>query len=210
MPSTSRAPRRGRRPGAPDTRATILDAARTAFAQKGFAGTTIRAVATAAGVDAALVHHYFGTKDDLFLAAMELPVDPRGVIGPALVGGVDGAGERLLRAFLSMWDDPEISPSLVGIVRSALQPGGERLLAQGLVPVVLLPVGQALGLDRPELRMPLVISQAVGLIVTRYLIRLEPIASMSGETVVATYGPVIQHYLAGELAEFGAPPRKAR
>jgi AcrR family transcriptional regulator len=210
VPSTSRAPRRGRRPGAPDTRATILDAARTAFAEKGFAGTTIRAVATAAGVDAALVHHYFGTKDDLFLAAMELPVDPRQVIGPALAGGVDGAGERLLRAFLSMWDDPEISPSLVGIVRSALQPGGERLLSQGFVPVVLLPVGQALGLDRPELRMPLVMSQAAGLILTRYLIRLEPIASMSAETLVATYAPVIQHYLTGDLAEFGAPPREAR
>jgi AcrR family transcriptional regulator len=155
-------------------------------------------------VDAALVHHYFGTKDDLFLAAMELPVDPRQVIAPALMGGVDGAGERLLRAFLSMWDVPAVSPSLVGIVRSALQPGGERLLTQGLVPVVLLPVGQALGLDRPELRMPLVISQAAGLIVTRYLIRLEPIASMPGETLVATYSPVIQHYLTGDLADAGA------
>jgi AcrR family transcriptional regulator len=107
-----------------------------------------------AGVDAALVHHYFGTKDDLFLAAMELPFDPRHVIGPALAGGPDGAGERLLRAFLSLWDDPEIAPVLVGIVRSALQPGGERLLTQGFVPVVLLPVGEALGIDRPDLRMP--------------------------------------------------------
>src|ERR687890_2439282 len=107
MPSTSRAPRRGRRPGAPDTRATILDAARTAFAQKGFAGTTIRAVATAAGVDAALVHHYFGTKDDLFLAALELPVDPRVALAPAIAAGPDGAGERMLRVFLSVWDDPE-------------------------------------------------------------------------------------------------------
>jgi AcrR family transcriptional regulator len=158
-------------------------------------------VATEAGVDAALVHHYFGTKDDLFLAAMELPVDPRQVIGPALMGGSEGAGERLLRAFLSMWDDPAVSPSLVGIVRSALQPGGERLLTQGFVPVVLLPVGQVLALDRPELRMPLVISQAAGLIVTRYLIRLEPIASMPEETLVATYSPVIQHYLTGDLAD---------
>src|SRR5919112_2938334 len=103
MPSTSRAPRRGRRPGAPDTRATILDAARTAFAQKGFAGTTIRAVAAEAGVDAALVHHYFGTKDDLFLAAMQLPVDPRQLLAPVLGGSVDGAGGRVLRGFLSTW-----------------------------------------------------------------------------------------------------------
>jgi len=199
MASTSPAPRRGRRPGAPDTRATILDAARTAFAERGFAGTTIRGVASVAGVDAALVHHYFGTKDDLFLAAMELPVDPRQVIGPALAAGADGAGERLLRAFLSLWDDPEISPSLVGIVRSALQPGGERLITQGFVPVVLQPAGEALGLDRPELRMPLVISQAAGIILTRYVVRLEPIASMPAEQLVATYAPVIQHYLTGDV-----------
>jgi AcrR family transcriptional regulator len=154
MPSTSRAPRRGRRPGAPDTRATILDAARLAFAERGIAGTTIRAVASSAGVDAALVHHYFGSKDDLFLAAMELPVDPRQVLGPAVAGGADGAGERLLRAFLSMWDDPEISPSLIGIVRSALQPGGETLITQGNVPDLLLPEGAALKIHRPEVRKP--------------------------------------------------------
>jgi AcrR family transcriptional regulator len=199
MPSTSRAPRRGRRPGAPDTRATILDAARAAFGEKGFAGTTIRAVASSAGVDAALVHHYFGTKDDLFLAAMELPVDPRQFLGPALAGGPEGAGERLLRAFLSLWDDPEVSPVLVGIVRSALQPGGERLLTEGFVPVVLLPAGAALGIDRPETRMPLVISQIAGLILTRYVMELEPIASMPPETVLATYAPVVQHYLTGDL-----------
>jgi AcrR family transcriptional regulator len=199
MSSTSRAPRRGRRPGAPDTRATILDAARSAFAESGFAGTTVRGVAAAAGVDAALVHHYFGTKDDLFLAAMELPFDPRRAIAAAIAGGLDGAGERLLRAFLSLWDDPEVSPVLVGIVRSALQPGGERLLTQGIVPVLLLPVGESLGIDRPEVRMPLVVSQVAGLILTRYLVGLEPIASMPAETVVATYAPVIQRFLTAEL-----------
>ena len=199
MPPTSRPVRRGRRPGAPDTRATILDAARTSFAEKGFAGTTVRAVAAAADVDAALVHHYFGTKDDLFLAAMELPVDLRRVIAPAAAGGIDGAGERLLRAFLSLWDDPEVSPVLVGIVRSALQPGGERLLTQGIVPVLLLPVGEALGVDRPEVRMPLVISQVAGLILTRYLLGLEPIASMPAEAVVASYAPVLQHFLTADL-----------
>jgi AcrR family transcriptional regulator len=199
MSSTSRAPRRGRRPGAPDTRATILDAARSAFAEKGFAGTTIRGVAAQAGVDASLVHHYFGTKDDLFLAAMELPFDPRRAMAPAVAGGLDGAGERLLRAFLSLWDDPEVSPVLVGIVRSALQPGGERLLTQGIVPVLLLPVGESLGIDRPEVRMPLVISQVAGLILTRYLVGLEPIASMPAEDVVATYAPVIQRFLTADL-----------
>src|SRR6478736_4707021 len=106
MATTSRdAPRRGRRPGTPDTRTAILHAARKAFAARGFSGTTIRSAATDAGVDAALVHHYFGTKDDLFVAAMELPIDPRPVIAGVVAGGPDGAGERLLRAFLSVWDD---------------------------------------------------------------------------------------------------------
>jgi AcrR family transcriptional regulator len=198
--TSSRTPqRRGRRPGAPATRAAILEAARKSFGESGFAGTTIRGVAAAAGVDAALVHHYFGTKDDLFLAAMELPVDPRQVIAPAVAGGIEGAGERLLRAFLSLWDDPEISPVLVGVVRSALQPGGERLLSQGIFPVLLFPVGEALGIDRPEVRMPLVISQVAGLILTRYLVGLEPIASMPADDLVATYAPVIQHYLTADL-----------
>lgn len=206
MPSRPQVPRRGRRPGTPDTRTAILGAARASFAERGFAGTTIRAVASSAGVDAALVHHYFGTKDDLFLAAMELPVDPRQVLGPALAGGPAGAGERLLRAFVSLWDDPQVGPALVGIVRSALQPGGERLVSQGFVPVVLLPVGEALGIDRPDLRMPLVVSQVAGLIVTRYVVGLEPLASMPADVVVATFAPVVQHYLTGDLAG-GLPAR---
>jgi AcrR family transcriptional regulator len=191
--------RSGRRPGNQDTRSSILDAARNAFAEKGYDKASIRAIAAEAGVDPALVHHYFGTKDDLFLAAMELPVDPRQAMAPALADGAEGAGERLLRAFLSLWDDPEVSPGLVGVVRSALQPGGERLLTEGVVPVLLMPVGEALGIDRPDLRMPLVISQVAGIILTRYVVGLEPIASMPADRVVATYAPVIQHYLTGDL-----------
>ena len=199
MPTTRRAPRRGRRPGAPDTRAAILHAARTAFAAKGFSGTTIRSVAADAGVDSALVHHYFGTKDDLFVAAMELPIDPRPVIAEVVAGGADGAGERLLRAFLSIWDDEAMQAVLVGTIRSALEPGGERLLTQGFVPVVLVPAGQALGVDRPEIRMPLLASQIIGLITARYLFRLEPIASMDTEAVVAAYAPGFQRFLTGEV-----------
>lgn len=195
----SAAPRRGRRPGAPDTRAAILEAARESFGEKGFAGTSVRAVATRAGVDAALVHHYFGSKDDLFLAAMELPVDVRAVVGRVADGGVEGAGERLLTVFLSVWDDPELTPVLVGRVRQLLEPGGERLLADGLIPVVFGPAGAALGVDAPEQRMPLVVSQMIGLILTRYVLGVEPIASMPADLVVATYGPTIQRYLTDPL-----------
>jgi AcrR family transcriptional regulator len=190
---------RGRRPGAPDTRAEVLAAARTSFAEKGFRGTTIRAVAASAGVDPALVHHYFGTKDDLFLAALEMPVDPREVLAPVVALGPDGAGERLLRTFLSVWDDPEIQVRLLAVVRSVLSEDGATLLKEGFIPVVVGPVLAQLVADRPDVRVPLVASQVVGLIVTRYLIALPPMAEMPAEDVVARIGPVIQHYLTGDL-----------
>ena len=196
---TTAAPRRGRRPGAPDTRAAILAAARELFAAQGFAGTSVRAVAASAGVDAALVHHYFGSKDDLFVAALELPVDPRQRLAEVVAQGPDGAGERMTRVFLSVWDDPDLRLPLIGLARSVLDPSGQRLLRDGFVPAVLHPVGVALGIDRPEVRMPLVASQVIGLILTRYVLEVEPIASMSADDLVAIYGPTIQRYLTDPL-----------
>ena len=197
--SSSRAVRRGRRPGAPDTRAEILTSARGLFAAHGFGGTTMRAVAAGAGVDAALVHHYFGTKDDLFLAALDIPVDPRIVVAPVVAGGPEGAGERFLTAFLSVWDDPEVRPSLLAVARGVMDPAGHRLLSEGFLPVVIEPIGTALGIDRPEHRMPLVASQVIGLIMLRYVFEVEPLASMPAERVIATYAPTIQRYLTGPL-----------
>lgn len=191
--------RRGRRPGAPDTRAAILAAARELFATQGFRGTTIRAVATAAGVDAALVHHYFGSKDDLFVAALELPVDPRAVLAPAIAAGPEGAGERMLRVFLSVWDDPETRLPLLGLVREMFDPQGRRLLREGFLVAVLQPVGVALGIDEPERRMPLLATQVLGLIVVRYVLEVEPVASMGAEELVALYAPGLQRYLTGSL-----------
>jgi AcrR family transcriptional regulator len=190
---------RGRRPGAPDTRAEVLTAARESFAEKGFRGTTIRAVAASAGVDPALVHHYFGTKDDLFVAALQIPVDPREILAPVVAAGPDGAGERLLRTFLGVWDDPELQPGLLALARSVMTEDGARLLKEGFVPVVVLPVLGGLVPDRPEVRVPLVVSQVVGLIVARYVVALPPMAQMPAEDVVARIGPVIQHYLTGDL-----------
>ena len=190
---------RGRRPGAPDTRAEVLAAARASFAGKGFRGTTIRAVAASAGVDPALVHHYFGTKDDLFLAALEMPVDPRQLLVPVIAQGPDGAGERLVRTLLSVWDHPEHQVRLLAVARSVLSEDGATLLKDGFIPVVVGPALAQLVTDRPDVRVPLVASQVVGLIVTRYLIALPPMADMSADDVVARIGPVIQHYLTGDL-----------
>ena len=145
---------RGRRPGAPDTRAEVLAAARTSFAEKGFRGTTIRAVAASAGVDPALVHHYFGSKDDLFVAALEIPVDPREVLGPVVAAGPDGAGERLLRTVLGVWDDPAVQPGLLAMVRSLLADDSGGMVRDAFLPVVVGPVLAALAADRPDVRTP--------------------------------------------------------
>ncbi|WP_310525938.1 TetR family transcriptional regulator [Nocardioides sp.] len=190
---------RGRRPGAPDTRAAVLAAARSSFAAQGYRGTTIRAVASAAGVDPALVHHYFGTKDDLFLAAMELPVDPRAVVAHVVDGPRDEVAERFLGAFLSVWDDPAVQPALLTVARRILEPGGDRLLSEGFLPVVVQPIGAMLGLDQSEHRMTLVASQVMGLILMRYVLRVEPLASLPHDDVIATYAPTLQRYLTGDL-----------
>jgi AcrR family transcriptional regulator len=192
---------RGRRPGAPDTRAEILASARNLFAARGFGSTSMRAIAADAGVDPSLVHHYFGSKDDLFVAALEIPVDPRELLASVADEGQDGAAERLLRIFLGVWDDPEHQLPLIGLFRGLLEPAGERLLREGFLPVVLVPVGERLGVDRPELRMPVVASQVLGLILVRYVVALEPVASMSADQVVATYAPVLQRYLFGPLPD---------
>lgn len=189
----------GRRPGSPDTRAAILASARSLFAERGFSGTSVRAVAASAGVDPALVHHYYGTKDDLFLASLQLGVDPRELLAQVVAEGPDGAAERLLPVFLSVWDDAELRKPLLAFVRGVFDPSGARLLRDGFLRVVILPIGQALGIDEPERRMPLVASQMVGLIMMRYVLELEPLASMPADRVVATFAPTLQRYLTGEL-----------
>jgi AcrR family transcriptional regulator len=191
---------RGRRPGGPDTRGQILGAARKSFADKGFGATTIRAVAADAGVDPALVHHYFGSKDDLFLAALEIPVDPRALVPEVFAAGVPGSGERLLRLFLSVWEDPHARLPLLALLRAGLgQEGPESLLQQGILRMVLAPLRRALPPEEADRRVQLVMSQMSGLVLTRYLLALEPLASMPVEEVVAWVAPTLQRYLDGPL-----------
>jgi AcrR family transcriptional regulator len=198
---------RGRRPGGPDTRGQILTAARKSFADKGFGRTTIRAVAGDAEVDPALVHHYFGSKDDLFLAALDIPVDPRRLVPKVFDDGVQGAGERLLRLFLSVWDDPHTRLPLLALVRSSLvQETPETLLQQGILRMILQPLRAALPSDEADRRVQLVISQMSGLVLTRYLLALEPLASMPAEELVAWVAPTLQRYLDGPLQGPGGGP----
>ena len=196
---TERATARGRRPGGPDTRGAILAAARESVAHKGFAGTTIRAVAASAGVDAALVHHYFGSKDDLFIAALEIPVDPRQVVPMVFAEGVEGAGERLMRMFLSVWEDPEARLPLIALVRASLgEAGPVNLLREGVLRMIFTPLREILPGDDAEERVQLVLSQLVGLVVARYVLAVEPLASMPPEDVVAWVAPTVQRYLDGD------------
>lgn len=190
---------RGRRPGSPDTRNAILAGARALFSENGFSATSMRAIAAAAGVDPALVHHYFGSKEDLFVAALAPPVDPRALLAVVASGGPEGAGERLVRMFLSAWDDPDLQPGLIGFARGLLDPAAEALVRDGFLKVVIGPLGDGLGLADADRRIPLVASQMIGLVLLRYVLRVEPLASMPGDDVVTIYGPTLQRYLTADL-----------
>ncbi|HSE10721.1 MAG TPA: TetR family transcriptional regulator [Nocardioidaceae bacterium] len=190
---------RGRRAGGGDTRGEILAAARTSFAEAGYGGTSVRAVAAAAGVDPALVHHYFGTKDDLFLAALEFPVDPRVVLASVVEGDRETLGVRLVARALSVWDDPQARLPLLALVRSGIAgESGRTLLESALSRLIFGALGQSLDVDDSDRRVGLVASQMVGLVITRYVLRLEPMASMPAEEVAAWLGPTLQRYLTAD------------
>ena len=187
---------RGRRAGGADTRGEILDAARASFAEAGYAGTSIRKVAAAAGVDPALVHHYFGTKDDLFIAALEMPTDPRRIMAAVAEGDRETVGARLVEAFLDVWDDPDARLRLLAIVRSGVvgEPG-RTIVETAMKRLVFGFLVQALGIEDGDRRFSLVASQMAGLVMTRYVLQLEPIASMPRAEVVAWVGPTLQRYI---------------
>ncbi|MBE2315394.1 TetR family transcriptional regulator [Solirubrobacter sp. CPCC 204708] len=196
--------RTGRRRGESGTREAILDAARACFAERGFSTTSVRSIAAAAGVDPALVHHYFGTKGELFAAAMELPLDPGAAVPALLEPGIDGLGERLVRFFLGVWDEPAARQRVQAVLRSALtEEAAAALLRDFVTTQVLGRVAAALGTPDGELRASLVGSQLVGLGLLRYLVRVEPLASADEDTVVAAVAPTIQRYLTGDMHQPG-------
>jgi AcrR family transcriptional regulator len=176
----------------------VLTAARNEFATKGFDRTTMRGIASVAGVDAALVHHYFGSKDDLFLAALEIPFDPRVVIPALAADGVPGLGHRIATTFVTMWDVEENRLPLVAMFRAAMtNEETSTLLRNGLARLVLDTMSEVIDVPDGRMRAQLVASQLLGLALTRYVLALEPLASMPPADVVAVIGPTLQRYLDG-------------
>jgi len=193
--------RSGRRPGNQDTRRSILDAARQIFAERGFDKASVRAIATEAGVDPALIHHYFGTKDKLFLESMSMPINPADIIPEALAGPRDEAGERLVRTVLRVWDSPAGAAAL-GLFRSALSnEWTARLLREFVVTQVLRRAVAELALDPAEapLRSALLATQIAGLLTTRYVLKIEPVASAPAEALVQAIAPNVQRFLTDPL-----------
>ncbi|HZO65744.1 MAG: TetR family transcriptional regulator [Kribbellaceae bacterium] len=186
----------GRRPGGPDTRGEILDAARETFAAKGFEGTSLRAVARAAGVDAALVHHYFDGKESLFVEAMALPIDPRVVAERVLDGPVEGIGDRIIGTFLAVWEAPESRVRMKAMLRAAISSEDyAHLIRDAITRLILGPVSSVLDVPDAQLRVSLVASQLMGVVLVRYIIELDPLASATPDEVVARIAPTIQRYL---------------
>ncbi len=177
--------------------------ARSHFSEAGFDGGTVRGIAAGAGVDPALVMHYFGSKDGVFRAAMDFPIDPAEFIPKLLAPGLDGLGERLARFFLETWDSPAGSP-LVGLIRSAVASDrAASMLREFVSREVMGRLAEAVDLDRPQLRASLAASQLIGLAMLRYVIKLEPLASAPPRQVAVLVAPAIQRYLTDPSATAG-------
>jgi AcrR family transcriptional regulator len=191
----------GRRPGESGAAEAILEAARTLFAQHGFERATIRAVASQAGVDPALVHHYYGSKEQLFEAALKLPIAPAVILPQLLQEDPEHVGERIVRIFLSTWERPANRQVLMAMLRSAAaNEQATALVRRRLMAEVFGPLTALLDVRDADLRVSLVGSQFVGLALMRYVARIEPIASASIDELAKSVGPTVQRYLTGDLS----------
>lgn len=199
-------PRTGRRPGQSGSREKILAAARVQFAKHGYDRATIRGIATSARVDPALVLHYFGSKHDLFIAAMKLPFDPAQFIPELVAPGLDGLGERLVLRFVETWDSRE-GRHLIGFVRSVVShESAATMMREFFTHAVLGRIARSLELEEPQRRAGLAGSQLFGLALVRYIVKLEPIASASADDLARWVGPNLQRYFTADLSR----PRSRR
>lgn len=189
----------GRRPGSADTRGEILDAARTEFAERGYDGASVRGIARAASVDPALVHHYFGSKEQVFVAAMALPVDPAEAMPDVLDGDPDELGERFARLFLGLWSDEAFREPMLALLRSATtSEKGAQMLREFVGTALLSRVASAVEGPDAAVRVATAAAQLVGIVLLRYVIGVPPLAAATDEQIVALVAPTLQRYLTGE------------
>lgn len=192
--------RTGRRPGITLSRQAILRSAQAKFGAYGFEKASIRSIAQDAGVDAALIHHFFLSKEGLFAASIHDALHPEKVVEEVLSASRAEIGARLVRAFLRLWEGEETAHQMRSILRSAVSHDrAARMLREFIMREVLVPIATEAGQPRPETRASLAASQLIGMALTRYIVEMQPIASLSGEELVEYVGPVMQGYLAGEL-----------
>ncbi len=190
-------PRAGARSGA-SGKAAIIRAATQEFADRGYEAASLRAIARRAGVDSALVHHYFENKADLFTATLGAPLRPDRAITAILAGPRDEVGTSIVRYLLTQLEDQKAQARVVAILRTAVGSGpGSRMLKEFLVREVFQRLAAASSSDDADLRANLAAAQLVGVLLTRFVLRLEPIASTPTDELVRRVGPVIQWHLFG-------------
>ncbi len=190
--------RRGRRPGRPETRAQVLDVARRRFLAEGYQAVTLRSIAAEAGVDAALVSYFFGSKRGLFGAALALTANPPELLLAALPGDPVSLPERVLAALVGAWDDPQQGGPLRVLVTAAVQdPGVARLLTDAFEHEMVDRVAAHIGGPQARYRAGAFVAQLAGLVFTRYVLRLEPLASMTADEIVRHFAPGLRAALHG-------------
>lgn len=194
----SQSGRTGRRIGGPDTRSEVLAAARQRFARDGYDNTSIRAIATDAGVDPALVHHYFGTKQELFRTAAAFPVNLERLVAEVAHGTDRERAEVLARFFFDVWEDDASRLQLLSVLRSAMTHDDAAALLRAFVGrEMLAPVAEALGIEDAGIRVPLAASQLIGIALMRYVVRIEPLTSLPTSELIDRVVPVLEHHLFG-------------
>ncbi|WP_406177217.1 TetR family transcriptional regulator [Streptomyces sp. NBC_00996] len=194
---TNKESQRGRRPGKPDTRAVILAVARRRFLEDGYHAVTLRSIAAEADVDLALLSYYFGSKKGLFGAALALRANPAEVLARLLNEGDPGTlPERVLRQVIAVWDAPESGPALLTLLRSTAQDAAvAALVHEALEREIVDRIAERVGGRTGRQRAASFTAVLAGLITTRYLLRLEPMASMSSDDVVRLLSPQLRQAL---------------
>ncbi|ALG85307.1 TetR family transcriptional regulator [Gordonia phthalatica] len=187
---------RGRRPGGPDTRGQILDSARRHFLADGYRSVTMRQIAADADVDLALLSYYFGSKKGLFSAAVTASANPAEVIARALDGDPAQLPQRVLRDLLILWDDPVTGAPLKTMLANLSQDAAfADLIRQMLERELIARLADRLSGVDARRRAAAFCTQIAGIVVTRYLLRLEPVASMPADELVSLFVPALRDSL---------------